>query len=185
MNKESELCAGTMMCCYKLTRTCDDFVLTSHSFNRCQSEEKHSIGISEILKQMHCPGHSPSSPTSSRRPRRRSPSQRKTPRKGDTGDPIVIMLLLWMFSVVFPIRIDFAHKSFATPKARLQSQTLERKGVGPSTLADRFATKTFATKTFTMKTFARKTLARKTFGTSLIFKSFQQKEGSGRLCSSQ
>ena len=77
-----------------------------------------------------------------------------------------------MFSVAFPIRIDLAHKSFATPKARLQSQTLERKGVGPSTLADRFATKTFATKTFTMKTFAMKTLARKTFGTSLIFKSF-------------
>ena len=172
MNKESELCAGTMMCCYKLTRTSDDFVLTSHSFNRCQSEEKHSIGISEILKQMHCPGHSPSSPTSSRRPRRRRPSKGKTPRTGDTGDSKVIMLLLWMFSVAFPIRIDLAHKSFATPKARLQSQTLERKGVGPSTLADRFATKTFATKTFTMKTFAMKTLARKTFGTSLIFKSF-------------
>ena len=36
------------------------------------------------------------------------------------------------------IMIYFVHKSFATPKARLQSQTLERKGVGPSTLANRF-----------------------------------------------
>ena len=51
MNKESELCAGTMMCCYKLTRTSDDFVLTSHSFNRCQSEEKHSIGILKIFNK--------------------------------------------------------------------------------------------------------------------------------------
>ena len=98
MNNESELCPGTMMCCYKLTRTCDDFVLTSHSFNRCQSEEKHSIGISEILKQTHCPGHSPSSPTSGWRPRGRSSSKGKTPCKGDTGDAIAMMLACFVMA---------------------------------------------------------------------------------------
>ena len=50
MNDKSKLCLiilcpGTTMCCYKLTKTCDDFVQTSHSFNRWPSEEKHAIGF--------------------------------------------------------------------------------------------------------------------------------------------
>ena len=43
------LCPGTTMCCYKLTKTFDDFVRTSHSFNRCLSEENHAIKVIKHL----------------------------------------------------------------------------------------------------------------------------------------
>ena len=66
-------------------------------------------------------GNSSPTPTSRGRSRRRSASEGKTARKGHPGGQVLLCNMNWPLC----------------SKARLQSQTLERKGVGPSTLANR------------------------------------------------